>query len=50
MFEIENWDVLDSEAKRIGSRQIAEIERRLREFRLPRVTLRDESMEADTSF
>lgn len=50
LFEIENWAVLDTEAKRIGSRQISEIERRLGEFRLPRVQLRDESMEVETDF
>lgn len=50
LFEIENWAVLDTEAKRIGSRQIAEIERRLGEFRLPRVQLRDEAMEVETDF
>lgn len=48
LFEIENWAVLDTEAKRIGSRQIAEVDRRLSEFRLPRVSLRDEIMEVDT--
>lgn len=50
LFEIENWAVLDSEAKRIGSRQISEIERRLGEFRLPRVRVRDEAMEVKTDF
>jgi hypothetical protein len=50
LFEIENWSVLDTEAKRIGVRQIAEVERRLGELRLPRVKLRDEAMEAETNF
>lgn len=50
LFEIENWEVLNTEAKRIGSRQIAEVERRLGEFRLPRVQLRDEAMEVETDF
>jgi hypothetical protein len=50
LFEIENWAVLDTEAKRIGVRQIAEVERRLGEVRLPRVKLRDEAMEAETDF
>ena len=48
LFEIENWAVLDTEAKRIGSRQIAEVDRRLSEHRLPRVSLRDEVMEVET--
>lgn len=48
LFEIENWAVLDTEAKRIGSRQIAEVDRRLSEFRLPRISLRDEVMEVET--
>lgn len=50
LFEIENWAVLDNEATRIGSRQISEVERRLSEFRLPRLRLRDEAMEVDTDF
>lgn len=50
LFEIENWAVLDSEATRIGVRQIMEIERKLGEYRLPRVRLQDESMEVDTDF
>ncbi len=50
LFELENWAVLDSEATRIGVRQIAEVERRLGEFRLPRVRLRDEAMEVETDF
>lgn len=50
LFEIEHWAVLDTEARRIGSRQISEVERRLGEFRLPRVRLRDEAMEVETDF
>ncbi|MEM1350041.1 MAG: hypothetical protein AAGI01_15880, partial [Myxococcota bacterium] len=50
LFEIEHWAVLDTEATRIGVRQIKEVERRLGEFRLPRVRLRDEAMEVETDF
>lgn len=50
LFELENWEVLDTEAKRIGSRQISEVERRLGEVRLPRVKLRQEAMEVETDF
>lgn len=50
LFEIENWEVLDTEAKRIGSRQISEVERRLGEHRLPRIRLRQETMEVETDF
>lgn len=50
LFEIEHWAVLDSEATRIGVRQITEVERRLGEVRLPRVRLRDEEMEVETDF
>lgn len=50
LFELEHWALLDSEATRIGVRQISEVERRLGEFRLPRLKLRDEAMEAETDF
>ncbi len=50
LFEIEHWELLDSESTRIGVRQISEVERRLGEFRLPRVRMRQEAMEADTDF
>ncbi len=50
LFEIEHWELLDNESTRIGVRQITEIERRLGEFRLPRVRLQQEAMEVDTDF
>lgn len=50
LFEIEHWELLDSESTRIGVRQISEVERRLGEFRLPRVRMHQEAMEADTDF
>ncbi len=50
LFEVENWAILDTESKRIGSRQITEVARRLREFRLPRVRVRDEVMEVETDY
>ena len=50
LFEIENWAVLDTEAKRIGSRQISEVARRLGALRLPRVRMREEVMEVETDY
>lgn len=50
LFEIEHWALLDSESVRIGVRQLTEINRRLGEFRLPRVRLQQEVMEVDTDF
>ena len=48
LFEIEHWEVLDTEAERIGVRQIGEVERRLGEARLPRIYVNDEAFEAET--
>ncbi len=50
LFELEHWAVLDTEARRIGCRQIAEVERRLGEHRLPRVRLREEVQEVEADF
>ena len=50
LFEVENWGVLDTEAIRIGCRQLVEIDQALKAFRLPTVRLRQEAMEAETTF
>lgn len=50
LFELANWGVLDTEAKRMGVRQLNDTEARLNEARLPRVRLQDDLTEVNTKF
>ncbi|HAA55560.1 MAG TPA: hypothetical protein DCE42_12435 [Myxococcales bacterium] len=50
IFEIEHWDVLNTEDLRIGCRQILEIERMLGEIDARQIAIADEGADVETAF
>lgn len=50
LFELQHWEVLDTEEIRIGCRQILEVERRLGEIDTRQVDLSQEDSDAETAF